>query len=187
MPADDVKKRLFMTDSGKFELRSSYLEKYSDFVNEKLGVPKERVGFPQWVAPQYSGNGDLFLVTPKTSMHAEGRSANIPHAVALYQPVSGGRNQTFLEMHPKPAAARKIKNGDLVRIKSNIGSITARVHVTPASRPDTIVLPFGFGHWAHGRWAMNRGENASAIIPNVSDPISGLTSNYSTLVTVEKV
>ncbi|MBI4273681.1 MAG: molybdopterin-dependent oxidoreductase [Rhizobiales bacterium] len=186
MSPEDVKKRLFKTESGKFELRSSYLEKYADFVNAKLGVPKERVGFPQWLEPRYSGKGDLFLVTPKTPMHAEGRSANIPQAISIYQPVSGGRNQTFLEMHPKPAKARGIKNGDLVHIKSELGSVKVRVHLTPAARPDTIVLPFGFGHWAHGRWAKDRGENASAIIPNISDPISGLTSNYSTLVTVEK-
>lgn len=186
MSAEDVKKRLLMTDSGKFELRSSYLEKYADFVNTKLGVAKERVGFPQWLEPKYSGKGDLFLVTPKTPMHAEGRSANIPQAISIYQPVSGGRNQTFLEMHPKAAKARGIKSGDLVRVTSEIGSINVRVHLTPAARPDTIVLPFGFGHWAHGRWAKGRGENASAIIPNISDPISGLTSNYSTLVTVEK-
>jgi len=186
MTPEDVKAKLIKTESGRFELRSSKLEKYAEFVNAKLGVAKSRVGFPQWVEPKYSSEGDLFLVTPKTAMHAEGRSANIPQAISLYQPVSGGRNQVFLEMHPKPASARGIRNGDLVRIKSTIGSITARVHITPAARPDTVVLPFGFGHWAHGRWATSRGANASTIIPNVSDPISGLTSNYSCLVTVEK-
>lgn len=186
MTPEDVKKKLFLTESGRFELQSSLLEHYADFVNAKLGIPKERVGFPQWIPPKYSGSGDLFLVTPKTAIHAEGRSANIPQAISIYQPVSGGRNQTFLEMHPRAAKARNIKNGDLVRIKSDIGSITVRVHLTPAARPDTIVLPFGFGHWAQGRWARNRGENPCAIIPNISDPISGLTSNYSTLVTVEK-
>jgi anaerobic selenocysteine-containing dehydrogenase len=187
MTPEQVKEKLLKTESGKFELRSTALEKYADFVNEKLGVAKHRVGFPQWLEPRYSSEGDLFLVTPKTPLHAEGRSANIPHAISLYQPVSGGRNETFLEMHPKPAAERGIGNGDLVRVTSTIGSIKVRVHITPSARPDTIVLPFGFGHWAHGRWAKNRGENASAIIPNVSDPISGLTSNYSCLVKVEKV
>lgn len=186
MSADDVKRGLFRTASGKFELRSSELEKYGEFVNAKLGVAKERVGFPQWVPPRYAGKGDLFLVTPKTPMHAEGRSANIPQAISIYQPVAGGRNEIFLEMNHKAAKARGIKNGDLVRVTSDIGSLITRVHLTPAARPDTVVLPYGFGHWAHGRWAKNRGQNANAIIPNVSDPISGLASNYSVLVTVEK-
>jgi len=184
----DVKAKLIKTESGKFELKSSYLEHYADYIAEKMGISKDRVGFPQWVAPKYTGEGDLHFVTPKTAMHAEGRSANIPHAIALYQPVAGGRNQTFLEIHPETARKRGIKDGDLVRVTSPIGSIVARARLYPASRPDTVVLPFGFGHWAQGRWAKNRmSGNVSEIIPNVSDPISGLTSNYTVLVKVEKL
>jgi anaerobic selenocysteine-containing dehydrogenase len=188
--AEDVKKKLLKTSSGKFELKSSYLEKYADYISQRLGVAPDRVGFPQWLAPRYSGKGDLHFVTPKTPMHAEGRSGNIPHAVALYQPVAGGRNQTFLEIHPETARKRGIRDGDLVRISSDVGSITTRARLYPAARPDTVVLPFGFGHWAQGRWARSLGRlggNVSEIIPNVSDPISGLTSNYTALVTVEKV
>lgn len=188
MSAEDVKKRLLKTESGKFELKSSYLDHYAEFIAAKMGIAADRVGFPQWIAPKYTGNGDLHFVTPKTAMHAEGRSANIPHAVALYQPVAGGRNQTFVEIHPETARKRGIKNGDLVKITSNVGSITSRARLYPAARPDTVVLPFGFGHWGQGRWAKNRlSGNVSEIIPNVSDPISGLTSNYTVLVTVEKV
>lgn len=182
----DVKAKLLKTPSGKFELKSSYLAKYADYVTEKLGVPKEKVPFPQWVAPKHTGGGDLYFVTPKTPMHAEGRSANIPQAISIYQPVSGGRNEMFLEMHPTAAKERGIRNGDRVKITSELGSIESRVHITPAARPDTVVLPYGFGHWAQGRWAKGRGANVSEIIPNVSDPISGLTSNYSVKVRVAK-
>ena len=187
MTPEDVKKSLLKTESGKFEFKSSYLEHYADFIAQRVGVPAERVGFPQWVAPKYTGNGDLHFVTPKTPMHAEGRSANIPHAIAMYQPNVGGRNQMFLEIHPATAAKRGIKNGDRVKISNELGSITARARLWAACRPDTVVLPFGFGHWAHGRWARSRGSgNVCEIIPNVSDPISGLTSNYTVKVTVEK-
>ena len=111
--------KLFKTESGKFELARPTSKNMPTSSMPSSALPKERVGFPQWLAPKYSGEGDLFLVTPKTPMHAEGRSANIPHAISIYQPVSGGRNQMFLEMHPQGgAAARGIKNGDLVRIKS---------------------------------------------------------------------
>ncbi len=187
MTPTEVKARLFKTESGKFELKSSYLEHYADFIHEKLGIPEDRVGFPQWVPPRHQGVGDLFLVTPKTPIHGEGRTANLPHALSLYQPVAGGRNDTFLEMHPETARKRGIKNNDRVRITTPLGSIETRVRLYPAARPDVVVLPFGLGHWAHGRWARNtRTGNSSAIIPNVSDPISGLTANYSVLVTVEK-
>lgn len=182
-----VKDLLFKTASGKFELKSSYLERYAAYISEKMGVARERVGLPQWVEPRYTGDGDLHLISPKTALHAEGRSANIPHAIALYQPVSGGRNEMFLEIHPRTARERNIRNGDMVKISSSLGSITARAHIYPATRPDTVILPFGFGHWAHGRWARSRRTgNVSEIIPNVSDPIAGLTSNYTVKVRVER-
>ncbi len=187
MSAEDVKKRLFKTESGRFELKSSYLEHYAEFISEKLGIEKERVGFPQWVPPRHHGEGDLFLVAPKTPIHGEGRTANLPQAISLYQPVAGGRNDTFLEIHPETARKRGIRNGDRVRITSPLGSIETRARLYPAARPDVVVLPFGLGHWAHGRWARSsRTGNSSAVIPNVSDPISGLTANYSVLVRVEK-
>lgn len=152
----------------------------------KLGVKKELVGYPHWLEPQYSGTGDLFLVTPKTALHAEGRSANIPQAVAHYQPVGGTPSEPIAQIHPRAASERGIRNLDRIRITTPVGSIEVRARISPAARPDTVVLPFGFGHWAMGRWAKGRGQNASAIIPNVSDPISGLTSNYSCRVTVER-
>jgi anaerobic selenocysteine-containing dehydrogenase len=187
MSAEDVKKRLFKTNSGKFELKVSYLEKYADYISQRLGMPPAKAGFPQWVEPKYSGGGDLFFVTPKTPIHAEGRSANIPHAVALYQPIVGGKNAIYLEIHPRTAKERGIAHGDTVRISSDIGSITAVARYYPATRPDTLVMAFGGGHWAQGRWAKAwKSSNPSEIIPNVSDPISGLTSNYTVKVKVAK-
>ena len=187
MPAEEVKKKLLKTESGKFELKSAYLEHYADFVSQKLGIAKERVGFPQWLAPKYSGGGDLHFITPKTAMHAEGRSANIPQAIGTYQPSLGGRNELFLEIHPDTAAKRGIRSGDRVRIGNELGAITARARIYPGCRPDTVVLPFGFGHWAHGRWASSRKTgNGCEIIPNVSEPVSGLASFYTVMVKVEK-
>jgi anaerobic selenocysteine-containing dehydrogenase len=187
MSDEEIKAKLFPTPSGKFELKSAYLEKYADFIAERLGVPKEKVGFPHWLPPKYTGGGDLHFITPKTPMHAEGRSANVPHAISLYQPVAGGRNELFLEIHPATAAKRGIGNGDRVKITSDLGSITARAHIYPATRPDTVVLPFGFGHWAHGRWASNRKTgNGCEVIPNVSEPVSNLAAYYTVMVKVEK-
>lgn len=184
---EDVKKNLFKTPSGKFEVKSSYLEKYADYISAALGIAKDRVGLPQWIEPKYTGGGDLFFITPKTAMHAEGRSANIPQAVALYQPVVGGRNETYLEIHPATAKKRGIRNGDKVRISSERGSIRAVARYYAASHPEIVVLPFGFGHWAHGRWAKNRlVGNVCEILPNVSEPISGLAAFYTAKVKVER-
>jgi thiosulfate reductase/polysulfide reductase chain A len=186
MTPEDVKAKLLKTASGKFEFRSSYLEKNAPYVTKHYGIPAEKVGYPQWVEPKHTGGGDLHFITPKVALHAEGRSANMPHVIALVQPTVGGRRQTLMEMHPKTAKARGIADGDRVKVSSDIGSIYAVVRVTELTRPDTVVLPFEDGHWAHGRWAKGRGSFVDSIVGNQSDRISGMASYYTAKVKVER-
>lgn len=186
MTAEQVKEKLLKTPSGKFELKSSYLEKHSAYISEKLNIAEQRVGFPQWVAPRYTGGGDLHLITPKLALHAEGRSSNLPQTIALLQPTLGGNTTVYLEIHPDTARARNIRNDSKVRIKSSVGTIEAYARYYGGTRPDTVVLPMEHGHWAMGRWAENRIPGpAGEVIANVSDPISGLASYYTATVTVE--
>jgi anaerobic selenocysteine-containing dehydrogenase len=186
MAADQVKEKLLMTPSGKFELKSGYLEKHAAYISEKLNIAEQRVGFPQWVAPRYTGDGDLHLITPKLALHAEGRGANLPHIIANMQPTLGGNTTVYLEIHPDTARARNIRNDSKVRIKSSVGTIEAYARYYGGARPDTVVLPMEHGHWAMGRWARNRlPGHSNEVIPNVSEPISGLACYYTATVTVE--
>ncbi len=192
MTPEDVKKRLLKTASGKFELKSSYLEneKYAAYINKHLAVPVDRVGFPQWIEPKFYGGGDLHFISPKLPLQAEGRAGNLPHAAAIAQPVVGGRKTVYLEIHPQAAKKRGIGDGDRVRIKSSVGSIEAIARYYQGVRPDTVVLPNIHGHWAQGRWARQNWlptGSASEIIVNQSEPISGLATYYATKVTVERV
>ncbi len=119
-------------------------------------------------------------------MHAEGRSANLPNAIALFQPAAGGKKQALCEVHPSVAKAKGFKNGDRIKIKSSVGEIFAIARVTELTRPDTIVLPFEHGHWAHGRWAKDRGSHVDSILAQQSDRISGMCNYYTGKVSVEK-
>jgi len=186
MTEAEVKDKLIKTPSGKFEFKSGFLEKHADYIQKKLGVAPERAGYPQYVPAKHTGGGELHLVTPKTAMHAEGRGANVPHAIALAQPNMGGKRTVYLEIHPDTAKKRGIKNNGKVRIKANLGTIEAIARYSPGARPDTLVLPQEHGHWAQGRWAKNRMPgNTSDICENVSDPISGLACYYTGKVTIE--
>jgi thiosulfate reductase / polysulfide reductase chain A len=186
MTADEVKAKLMKTSSGKFEFKSSFLEKHADYIQKQLGVPPDRVGLPQYIPAKHTGGGDLHLVTPKTAMHAEGRGANLPHAIALGQPSMGGKTTVYLEIHPDTAKKRGIKNNGKVRLKASLGTIEAIARYSPATRPDTLILPQEHGHWAQGRWAKGRmAGNTSEICDNVSDPISGLACYYTGKVTIE--
>ncbi|HXF65192.1 MAG TPA: molybdopterin-dependent oxidoreductase [Burkholderiales bacterium] len=192
MTQEEVKAKLLKTPSGKFELRAGYVqdnEKYASYIEKQLGIARERVGFPQWVEPKFFGGGDLHFISPKVPLQAEGRAANLPHAIAISQPVLGGKKTVYLEIHPETAKRRGIRDGDRVRVRSEAGSIEAIARYFPGVRPDVVVLPNLHGHWAWGRWAKNRlpTGSASEVIVNRSEPISGLAAYYATKVFVEKV
>ncbi|MBI3939164.1 MAG: molybdopterin oxidoreductase, partial [Betaproteobacteria bacterium] len=123
------------------------------------------------------------------ALQAEGRAGNLPHAIAVAQPVVGGRKMIYLEIHPETARKRGIRDGDHVRIRSEAGSVEAVARYFGGTRPDVVVLPNIAGHWAYGRWAKNRlpSGSASELIMNKSEPISGLAMYYATKVTVERV
>ncbi len=191
MDAAKVKEKIFKTPTGKFEFKSGYMEqeKYAHYIHEKHGIPEDKVGFPQWIAPKYTGSGDLHFITAKLPLAAEGRSSNLPHAIAAAQPTQGGKRGVFVEINPETAAKKGIKTGDVVLIKSKTGSVKAPARVFAGVRPDTVFLPFYAGHWAQGRWAKAERIQANSVneaIENVSDPISGLACYYSGMVTIEK-
>ncbi|MBK1645807.1 molybdopterin oxidoreductase [Thiocapsa imhoffii] len=188
MTEEEVKESLFKTDSGKFELRSGWLESNADWIARKTGRDPRTLMFPHWEEPVHPGGGDLYMVTPKVAMHAEGRGANIPIAIATLQPVLGGRKTAYIEINPQTARARGIANGSRVRLSSDLGSIEGYCKYYEGCRPDTIVFPMEHGHWAMGRWAKDRlPGHCGEITVNQSDRITGQCSYYTTKVSIEAV
>ncbi len=187
MSDEEVKKDLLKTDSGKFEFASSKLLGKKAWILAKVpGRNPDKMHLPHWEEPKYTGGGDVHYITPKTAMHAEGRGANLPHAIALNQPTAGGRKQNFIEIHPSYAKGKGISNGDRVKIKSAVGEAFAVARISELTRPDVVVIPFGQGRWAMGRWAKDRGTHTDQVIAQQSDRISGMANFYSAKVTVEK-
>ena len=188
MTPEDVKKKLMPTDSGRFEFRSSKLEHSADWIAAKTGRDKARLMFPIWEEPKHPGGGDLYLVTPKVALHAEGRGGNLPVAISLLQPTMGGRDQVYIEIHPKTAKKRGIGDGERVRIKSSTGhAIEGTCRHFEGVRPDTLVFPMEHGHWAHGRWAQARAPgHCGEVTVNQSDRVTGQCNYYTTKVTIEK-
>ena len=187
MTPEEVKAALFKTPSGKFEVRSGWLEGAADWIVATTGRDKSKLMFPHWEEPQHPGGGDLYMVTPKVALHAEGRGGNLPVAISLLQPTMGGSDQVYIEIHPDTARTRGIADGDRVRVKSSVGAIEGRVRHFEGVRPDTLVFPMEHGHWAHGRWAKDRAPgHCGDVTVNQSDRITGQCSYYSTKVTIEK-
>ncbi|MEX2374641.1 MAG: molybdopterin dinucleotide binding domain-containing protein, partial [Dehalococcoidia bacterium] len=187
MSPDEVRQHLLKTPSGKFELRSSMMEANAVWIAENTGRDPEKLMFPIWEPPVHRGGGDLHLVTPKVALHAEGRGHNIPMVIAHLQPTVGGRGQAFCEINPRTARERGIKDGERIRITSDVGTTEAAARYYEGVRPDTIVLPMEYGHWAAGRWSMRvPTEHAGESTVNVSDRVTGQANYYSSKVTVAK-
>jgi anaerobic selenocysteine-containing dehydrogenase len=61
-----------------------------------------------------------------------------------------GKPRDQLMMHPQDATARKLADGQRVRVSSNIGSVDIALQVTDVMMPGVVSLPHGFGHHRAG-------------------------------------
>lgn len=92
-------------------------------------------------------------------------------------PLVASAPQALAELHPQLAASLAIADGERVRVISRRGSMTVKVFVTEATRPDTIFVPF---HWG--------GENSVNLITSGElDPISHMPEFKMCAVRVERI
>jgi anaerobic selenocysteine-containing dehydrogenase len=78
------------------------------------------------------------------------------------------RGQVPVELHPKDAEARDIRDGDRVRISNHLGEVICRARVHEEVRPGVLVLPKGL--WAHNS---ENGSTANALSPDTLTDIAG--------------
>jgi anaerobic selenocysteine-containing dehydrogenase len=127
-------------------------------------------------APTFSGNaGDFpFILHPylSTAMH-DGRGANLPWMQELPDPMTSIVYGTWVELNPATAKEIGLRDGDLVTVRSDFGSIEAPVVTFPAIMPDVVAMPIGQGHTALGRYARNRGVNPLELLAPQIDAASG--------------
>lgn len=177
--------------SGKFEI-------YSQLLKMKGFNP-----LPSWFpVPEYGKKkaNELILASYKVNVLTHSRTTNCKWLSEIYHD-----NPAWI--HPKVAAARGIKDGDKIRVKSTIGEIITKTRVTEGIVPGVIGISFHCGRWQYGRyasgkkapfgtnndpdlklmWWKEKGMHSNWIIPNSPDPIGGQWRMGDTVVTVEKV
>lgn len=172
--------------SGKFELYSGLLEKKGfNPLPSYLPVPEH----------QKMGANDLILTTYKVNVQSHSRTQNCKWLSEIYHD-----NPAWI--NPKTAAKRGIKEGANIRIRSSVGEITTKAHLTQGIHPMAVAISNHCGHWAYGRYASGKavfskvkgekvywkkhGVHPNWIIPNSGDPISGQMRWMDTVVTVKK-
>jgi molybdopterin-containing oxidoreductase family iron-sulfur binding subunit len=76
----------------------------------------------------------------------------------------------WAELNPKTAEKMNISEGDLLRLESGTGAVELPAFIYPGIGPDTVAVPFGYGHKSFGKFATGRGAN-------IMDLLGGLTVN----------
>ncbi|MEF2070614.1 nitrate reductase [Consotaella aegiceratis] len=94
--------------------------------------------------------------------------------------LSGHLAEPFAEIAPDDAAARGIKDADLVEVTSARGSVTVRALVTERQQTGTVFVPM---HWT-GEVAANARVNA--LVEALVDPVSGQPGSKATPVRVAR-
>lgn len=141
---------------------------------------------PHYEPPKRHGDRKQYpfdLIDMKSRLNREGRSANLPWYME-FKKVDPGDSSWDDVIQINPADARKlgIKEGDMVKVTSVIGSLTVKARLWEGIKPGTVAKCYGQGHWAYGRVASKefgktaRGANFNEIMPDDYDRLSGSTA-----------
>jgi anaerobic selenocysteine-containing dehydrogenase len=178
--------------------KSGYLELYSNLMKDKGFAP-----LPTYVSiPEHDvmKPNELILTTYKVAVQIHSRSTHCKWLTEIYH-----ENPAW--MNPKTAASLGLKNGDQIKVSSEIGAIETPVKVTEGIIPGVIAISFHLGRSDSGRYASGKktplahdndpdlknkwwdtyGVNPNWIIPNKADPVNGQMRFMDTVVQVTKV
>jgi anaerobic selenocysteine-containing dehydrogenase len=164
-PKPSTDKPGFRTPSGKFELKSSILEKAGfDGLPTYREPPEGPVAAPQ-MAEKFPL---VFNTGSREPMYVHSRHRNNPRLREL-QP------DPKLDINPKDAKARGIKQGEDVLVETPAGRITVKANITNLAQPGVV-------HVFHG-WPQ---ADVNTILARTLDPISGFPAFKSQLCQVKK-
>ena len=79
-----------------------------------------------------------------------------------------------------------IKEGDVVEVTSQRGTIKALAYPHPGVSPNVVSIPFGQGHRAGGQFSEGRGANVFNILSPDTDENTGALAWAATRVRLEK-
>ncbi len=177
--------------------KTGYFELYSAIIKDKGFAP-----LPTWIPiPEHEKmkSDELILTTYKVAVHILSRSSHRKWISEIYHDNPGWIN-------PKTAAAKGIKDGDKIKVKSSIGEIVTTANVTEKIVPGTIAMSFHVGREESGVYGSGKpspegtsddpdiknkfwdsyGVNSNMIISNSIDPMSGQLRCMDTVVSVSK-
>ncbi|MBI4287664.1 MAG: molybdopterin-dependent oxidoreductase [Chloroflexi bacterium] len=169
----DPEKHPFRTPSGKIEI---YSQRLAEFNNPRM--PALPMYLDDWDGPQSAKakKYPLSMVSSHCKTRALSQNDLVPWMRELYR--------QSVAMNSADAAARGIKNGDLVRVFNDIGEMAIPARVTERIMPGVVDIPQG-GWYQPDEKGVDRGGCVNTVTPDEPSPGGALASN-GVLVQVEK-
>jgi len=155
-------------------------------IDEQEGVfwpcpSEDHPGTPRLFTERFhhpDGKARMFALTyqPPAEEPGGGYPFRLTSGRVVYQYLSGNQTrrlgflnsqapEPWVEIHPQAAARLGIAEGEMVRVRTPRGAMEVKALVTPTIRPDTLFIPFHYGH----RQAVNQLTNP-ACEPQVKIP-----------------
>jgi anaerobic selenocysteine-containing dehydrogenase len=154
---------------------------FRPFAQGGFGTPSGRFrlwseDLPPGFHPPPGDDEPLALVTAKSAHHfLNSTYANLPRHLA-------GEGEPMLELHADDAAARRIDDGDVVRVRNVRGAVLARARIGEVVGPGVVALPSGW-------WASRSpgGASANALTTQELTDRGGGAAIHAARVEVERV
>ena len=138
--------------------------------------------------PEFDGGDDFkFHLHPYYTQNIwDGRMANLPWMLEMPEPMTTRMWGAWVELNPKTAEKMSIEEGDVIKIESKSGTIELPAYIYPGIGPETVAVPFGFGHKSFGKYATGRGANAMDLVGSLAEKKNGSPAWRSVRVRIAK-
>ncbi len=126
-----------------------------------------------------------FLAVPSIRFF-DGREANRPWLCEVPDPLTRVAWQTPVLINPQTLRERGIRQGDVVEVQSQWGTLKAPVYETEGVMPGVVTMAMGQGHEFFGRYAEGVGANPYTLLSPDTEPTSGSPLFAVTLTSVSR-
>ena len=164
-------KKYMKTNSQKVECNLTSLT--------KKGIPS----MPIWNASEHIevSEGKFKFITGRHAQFTQNSTQNNAMLLDLIR-------ENYIWINEEQATAKDIKHGDLVEVKSKIGTVYIKAYPTNKIIKDVVFYVHGFGAQSDGMTLAHRnGASDNVIIEDTIEPVFGSAAMHETQVEIKKV
>ena len=113
------------------------------------------------------GTGDFQLLPYQHHTILDGRQAHLPWAQSAPDPLTTVAWQTWVDINEQQGRDMGLREGDVVSISTDAGSISALVYLNPGTPPGIAAVPMGGGRKSGSEYASGRDSRESGNVLSI--------------------